>query len=496
MRDIDFKICTNKYDGKTPSNVSYTGNKGEYRGRINEYGYVKNIVQCPACSTFIVVKVNAKDSSLNKRILVSKMETNVPRLTIPSENGNVDDICNTCDKRETEVSCIECAQNLCFDCAKFHLKSSSTRRHHITGIVPKVSQSAVIKPTIKEINDNIPFSNYTDTSVSPRQNGSQKFSRRDVLSPRIAELRQRQLDIYQRGNSPRPELKQSFDFQPLTPVGKGWGFDFSLISTFEVGSYVLSLCPAERDQCWVAETSSPDIHLYNSEGQHIKSIEINSEVRDIALNKATGELYISCFASKQIKVATPDGEVVPFASLDLHPAGIAIGIWGELIVCGVQDYRRRYKPEHKNRLFVYSTRDGRLMKEIERGSRGRLFCYPEYIDININGDICVSDIEKECVTILRDDGRVKCVYKGPPKGRLDKPFDPRDLKCDREGNILVCDINNNAIHVLSIYGEFDKLLLTGEDGLYWPDVLAVDHRNHIWVRELWQNTVKVFQNIQ
>jgi hypothetical protein len=42
------------------------------------------------------------------------------------------------------------------------------------------------------------------------------------------------------------------------------------------------------------------------------------------LNKATGDIYVSCFTAKVIKVLNQEGEVDIFASMDMHPAGINI----------------------------------------------------------------------------------------------------------------------------------------------------------------------------
>lgn len=302
-------------------------------------------------------------------------------------------------------------------------------------------------------------------------------------------------DGYQRGNSPRPNERQQFDYNPVMNSFSSWKNDFNQITMFDLPSYVLAMCAGSRDQCWIAEAKSSAIHLYNVEGKHVKSVEIYNEVRDMVVNKATDELFVSCFPSKHIKVVNSVGEVEVFATSSLHPAGISVNSHGDIIVCAVEDLRRRYKPEHKNCLQIYS-KEGRLKREIERDLNGdKIFAYPEYIDVNINGDMIISDIEREHVVILNSDGKVKLLYKGPPKGTLDKPFDPRDVKCDKDGNIVVCDINNNSLHLLDINGAFIRLLLSEENGLYWPDVVSIDNRGHIWVRELWQHTVKIFKNV-
>lgn len=452
-------------------------------------GLPQKLIKCPVCSTNIVVSITQND------IKRTDMERpHIPALSF--SNGNLS-FCNTCNGNESEVSCVECDQNMCFECARIHLRTTATVRHHITGIVSKLSSGSSTPNSPR--NQNHLTNGISENNLSPRMQAMTLSSptspnnnrRPERRLPRPSQLAQE--NIYQRGNSPRiKDEKTKFDFKPTTVTG--WKQNFTLIKKFDVESYVLSICQASGDQCWIAEAMSSGIHKYNSEGEHIKSIDTFNEVRDMIVNKATGDIYVSCFTAKVIKVVNDDGEVDIFAQIDMHPAGIGVTSYGDIIVCAVQDFRRRYKRDHRNRLLVFS-RDGHLKKEIERDSNGRIFSYPEYIDININGDICVSDIENECVTILDEKGRVKCVYKGPPKGTLNQTFDPRDLKCDKDGNIIVCDINNNALHLLNIYGEFLRLLVSEKDEIYWPDVVGIDQRNHLWVRELWQHSIKVYQNI-
>ncbi|KAK3083391.1 hypothetical protein FSP39_021455 [Pinctada imbricata] len=539
------KLCTGSVDH---SSARFSGDQRLFGSRLLDFantvevestGNSQSVIKCPICYTNIIVKSREEKE---KTRLDSMERYGIPSLSFSSENGDLP-LCDTCDLGEPEVTCVECDQKLCFECVKVHLRATTTRRHHITGIIsgdvtPRASRrrspspsrsvspvrngtgrrspspvrhSVTLSPNRlterkrspspkrnKSTND-VPFRTYSDSGVEDSLSPISPFESYSFTPTSAKPLTRASYLIhedYQRGNSPRPNEtgNRKFEFRPQQ-AASCWKNDFSQISMFELPSYVLSMCPGSRDQCWIAEAMSSAIHLYNSEGQHIRSVDIHNEVRDMVVNKATDEVFVSCFASKNIKVVNTVDEVDLFATANLHPAGISVNSYGDVIVCVVEDYRRRYKPEHRNKLIVFN-KEGRLKKEIERDQRGdKLFAYPEYIDVNINGDILVSDIEKEGVVILSAEGKFKKLYKGPPKGTLDKPFDPRDLKCDKDGNIVVCDINNNALHLLDINGEFQRLLLAEEDSLYWPDVVCIDNRGHIWVRELWQHTVKIFQNV-
>jgi len=490
------KLSNGRADGLNSIDLVRRSVNGCQPTRTIVQGSVKSLVLCPICSTHIIFTEDKDVNAYLGNSLDSNMMSGhtVPKLLLNSDNGT-HVICETCNNDESEVICIECNQKLCFDCTKVHLRSTATRKHHVTGI-PGIngidSPSSVRKSlTTLKLNGNderYDSLHFNGLSASLPNSVDNSLGRQDK---RLSQVRHS--DIYQRGNSPRPtEKRKRFEYKEMEP--KSWETDFSLVTTFDVGSYVLSMCAASRDQCWVAEAMSTAIHLYNMEGQRLKTVDAQNEVRDMAVNKATDDIYVTCFANKSVKVIDRNKEVSNFLFLPLHPAGITINTYGDIVVCCVEDFRRRYRPEHRNRLMIYS-REGKLKREIEKDHNGKILHYPEYIDININGDMCVSDIESESLVILREDGRLKSIYKGPTKGTLDNSFDPRDVKCDKDGNIIVCDINNNALHLLDINGDFTRILLCEQDGIYWPDILSIDHRDHIWVRELWQQSIKVYQSL-
>jgi hypothetical protein len=91
------------------------------------------------------------------------------------------------------------------------------------------------------------------------------------------------------------------------------------------------------------------------------------------------------------------------------------------------------------------------------------------------------------VVILSSTGRVRSVYN---RDNLNKDFCPYDVECDSRCNILVTDLNNHVIHLLSPDGEFLKFLLT-EKEIHRPTALSL-YGSTLWVGDQ-QGTVKVFQ---
>jgi hypothetical protein len=79
------------------------------------------------------------------------------------------------------------------------------------------------------------------------------------------------------------------------------------------------------------------------------------------------------------------------------------------------------------------------------------------------------------LVILSSSGCVKSVYHGQNL----KKFFPSDVACDSRCNILVADLFNHRIHLLSPDGEFLKYLLT-EDEVYAPFALSL-YGSTLWV---------------
>ncbi|XP_061165855.1 uncharacterized protein LOC133174776 [Saccostrea echinata] len=128
---------------------------------------------------------------------------------------------------------------------------------------------------------------------------------------------------------------------------------------------------------------------------------------------------------------------------------------------------RDNKSEHYN-LDSYSRRIVRhitvtedVIREYEYQEDGqtRLFTLPVRVTQNSNSDICVVNYTSPStgdLVIMSSSGRMKSVYCGQ---NLTKNFYPTDVVCDSLCNILITDLGNKQIHLLSPDGEFFKFLL-------------------------------------
>ncbi|XP_062611658.1 uncharacterized protein LOC134273476 [Saccostrea cucullata] len=141
----------------------------------------------------------------------------------------------------------------------------------------------------------------------------------------------------------------------------------------------------------------------------------------------------------------------------LEPNGISQSVDGGLLVNLADKELGRYKFEpHSTRVVRHITVTGDVIHEYEYQEDGqtRLFTYPFRVTQNSYGDICVVNRTRTStgeLVIMSPSGRMKSVYRGQT---LSKDFWPGNAEYDSFCNILVPDMNDVPIHLLSSDGEF------------------------------------------
>nr|XP_034320356.1 uncharacterized protein LOC105334693 [Crassostrea gigas]XP_034320357.1 uncharacterized protein LOC105334693 [Crassostrea gigas] len=136
---------------------------------------------------------------------------------------------------------------------------------------------------------------------------------------------------------------------------------------------------------------------------------------------------------------------------------------------------------------------GNTTQSIERDNKGqRVYSeYPHYITENINGDICVSDFNKQAVIVVNKIGQHRFSFTGQESKIL-----PYGICTDILGHILVCDINSNTVQLLDQDGQFLSFLVTSQKRIDNPLCVCVDDDNSIHVGYSGTNTVIVYKYLQ
>ena len=84
-------------------------------------------------------------------------------------------------------------------------------------------------------------------------------------------------------------------------------------------------------------------------------------------------------------------------------------------------------------------------------------------------------------------GSLKSVYSG---NKEKNKFVPNDVVCDSHCNIILSELQNNSLHLLSPDGEFLRYLLT-ENQVNGPTAMSLK-KSTLWIGDF-QGLVKVFQ---
>jgi DNA-binding beta-propeller fold protein YncE len=138
-------------------------------------------------------------------------------------------------------------------------------------------------------------------------------------------------------------------------------------------------------------------------------------------------------------------------------------------------------------------RKGQDVLNIQHDNKNNmLYIFPIYITENKNGDIIVSDWQRQAVVVTDREGSHRFSYTGPKPGSL---F-PRGICTDLLSHILVCDQNAYTVQIIDKDGHFLSLLLTLEHVIEGPLSLAYDDKTHLlWVGAC-NNEVSVYQYLQ
>ncbi|CAC5419052.1 unnamed protein product [Mytilus coruscus] len=116
----------------------------------------------------------------------------------------------------------------------------------------------------------------------------------------------------------------------------------------------------------------------------------------------------------------------------------------------------------------------------------RLFIIPARITSNVNNDILVIDRiyddDDGRVVVLDREGQVKWTYQGNPQVNSgDKLFNPTDIVITSVGHVIVSDVNNHALHVLSGEGDVLTCKVMEDQGIIFPMSLDIDTKGQLWV---------------
>ncbi|XP_061187272.1 uncharacterized protein LOC133195445 [Saccostrea echinata] len=122
-----------------------------------------------------------------------------------------------------------------------------------------------------------------------------------------------------------------------------------------------------------------------------------------------------------------------------------------------------------------------------------LYRVPIYITENRNGDVIVSDWDRDAVVVTDQGGKHRFSYTGPPSGSR---LSPSGICTDALSHILVCDDNTNTVQMIDKDGQFLSLILTSQHRIDSPWSLSYDDITNLFLVGSWNNnTVNIYRLI-
>ncbi|CAC5419049.1 unnamed protein product [Mytilus coruscus] len=220
----------------------------------------------------------------------------------------------------------------------------------------------------------------------------------------------------------------------------------------------------------------------------IKTVkEISVQVYDMSLTD-NNDVFLSLKNSSDVSLlTTKTGEIKPFLSVSsLLTLGIHVTKHNGIIL-GVKERGNPYNLTDKScRKVIIFGMDGKQKQSHEYDKhKQRLFTILYRITSNVNNDILVIDSTSNDdgrVVVLDREGQVKWTYQGNPQVNSgNKLYNPTDIVTTSVGHVIVSDVNNHALHVLSGEGDLLTCKVMEDQGIIYPMTLDIDTKGQLWV---------------
>ena len=223
------------------------------------------------------------------------------------------------------------------------------------------------------------------------------------------------------------------------------------------------------------------VKIYSAAGVYIHTIADDADAQGIA-ELPGGKLAISCGSDKTVKVFSKDGSYVhtvaaghrkPYSLALLHNGALAVRCKGCVKVfkdCG----------ERADVVSVIWRVTLGSIKQQPTTRRKKMKTFTSRCHLTAHGEngLIVSDYAPHAVYAFTagEQGEYTCqwIYGGSQRGRGPGMLDrPRGVATDSQGRVLIADCGNDRVLLLSPDGEMLMELLTWENAVGYPSLVAV-----------------------
>ncbi|KAK3106653.1 hypothetical protein FSP39_024594 [Pinctada imbricata] len=247
-------------------------------------------------------------------------------------------------------------------------------------------------------------------------------------------------------------------------------------------AFTRSIVPVTCNEALVYRYKSTQIDHVDMTGRVIKERKLPTECADFIM--MDNDIIYTHFGDKMIRRISASGTVSDVISTaPLHPSGISTSRDGGILVTLCDCYIKDITTSSKGEILQITSKGGITQRYGHtEGHTDRVLVNPYRVAQNVNMDLCVVDvIDKEIrvrLVVLSIKGHRKFSYTGQQS--LKEKFVSDDVVCDHRGRILVTDLYNHAVHLLSEDGHFLGLILTKQSPLWRPRCMGL-HCDTLWV---------------
>ncbi len=222
------------------------------------------------------------------------------------------------------------------------------------------------------------------------------------------------------------------------------------------------------------------LHQGNSDGTGTNALF--AYVNDLATD-VSGNVFVADFNNNNIRKITPSGVVTTFLTNVVEPTGIAVDAVGNIYVASpfVTEVRK-YSPSG------------------EMTSLGSGFSDLFDVTVDNSGNMYVVDHGKQLVSKVTPAGNVTTIAGSGSKGYTNgngtsASFnDPKSIAIDKNGNIYVADVGNNAIRKIDSSGNVTTYLdhvssYTTDASFFGPYGVTVDKNGVVYITNTSENRI-------